>query len=161
MTSAAQSAITGSKRNRAKLSATRSPAASSVTNVSSKRSSTSSGADRNGRYHLTEKGYFRYHSSHHRNRYVHRVIVEQKLGRQLRKDEDVHHRNGVKTDNRLRNLQILSHTEHGWVSAKQHWYMKRKEETDKKEWEEYFNVGESSKRTKKNEGRSQDQKHKD
>ena len=42
----------------------------------------------------------------------HRWIVEQRLGRQLRKDEDVHHINGIKDDNRLDNLEIIGRAEH-------------------------------------------------
>jgi hypothetical protein len=90
-----------------------------------------------GNYHISQKGYPRFHTGAFRHQYVHRVVVAEKLGRELRKDEDIHHRNGDKRDFRLRNLQVIGHSEHGWVSAKQHWYMKRKEERDKKEWEEY------------------------
>jgi hypothetical protein len=67
--------------------------------------------------------------------------MAQKLKRKLRKDEDVHHRNGNKLDFRLHNLLLLSHKEHGWVSAKQHWYMKRKEEVERREWDEFFQSG--------------------
>ena len=42
----------------------------------------------------------------------HRYVVERKIGRRLRSNEHVHHKNGVKTDNRLRNLAVLSNTEH-------------------------------------------------
>ncbi len=36
----------------------------------------------------------------------HIAVMEVKLGRRLRKGENVHHRNGVKTDNRPENLEL-------------------------------------------------------
>lgn len=42
----------------------------------------------------------------------HRLIMEDYVGRKLQKEEHVHHINHQKTDNRLENLQILSHADH-------------------------------------------------
>ena len=43
---------------------------------------------------------------------LHRWLVEQQVGRPLRRDEHVHHRNGNCHDNRLENLQLMTVTEH-------------------------------------------------
>ena len=42
----------------------------------------------------------------------HRYIMEQHIGRQLEKDEFVHHLNGIRYDNRIENLAIVNKHNH-------------------------------------------------
>ena len=45
-------------------------------------------------------------------------LMEQQLGRELREDETVDHKNRDFTDNRLENLQILSRTDHAALDTR-------------------------------------------
>jgi uncharacterized protein (DUF1330 family) len=63
-------------------------------------------------------GYVEVYSPNHPNKtqrgYVkeHRLMMEKYLGRYLLKNEDVHHINENKQDNRIGNLELLTHSEH-------------------------------------------------
>ena len=43
---------------------------------------------------------------------LHRWLMEQHVGRPLRDDEIVHHKNAKKLDNRLENLEVMSRQQH-------------------------------------------------
>lgn len=53
------------------------------------------------------------HPGHSRGRMLeHRFVMEQNIGRHLEANEVVHHINGKLDDNRIENLELMTHNEH-------------------------------------------------
>lgn len=62
----------------------------------------------------------------------HRYIMEQYLGRKLRKDEVVHHKDGNKRNNDIENLVLMSRSEH----SREHQLGRKMSEESKKKMSE-------------------------
>lgn len=45
----------------------------------------------------------------------HRLVMEDYLGRKLKKNEVVHHKNHNRSDNRISNLQVMTYSEHSYL----------------------------------------------
>lgn len=88
--------------------------------------------------HKSQKGYPRVSAGPLRNQYVHRIVAEAMLGRPLKDDEEVHHKDGDKKNFHPSNLMVLGQSDHGWVSAKQAFYMRVKDGKLKAEWDEFM-----------------------
>lgn len=67
--------------------------------------------------------YFPDHPKSTKEGYImeHDLIMECLIGRHLRKDEVVHHKNKIRDDNRKENLQLMTKSEHASIHSKERW----------------------------------------
>ncbi len=83
---------------------------------------------------ISSRGYiYEYHPEHpfaNNKGYVplHRIVMEKHIGRYLKPEEVVHHKNGNLKDNRIENLMLFKNqSEHISYHLKQRWAKKRKQ----------------------------------
>ena len=71
------------------------------------------GLSENPRKSETKARYRQIHTPDGRRMLEHRYVMEQAIGRPLTRDEQVHHINHNRLDNRIENLELVTSAEHG------------------------------------------------
>jgi hypothetical protein len=84
------------------------------------------------------KGYLRIKAGPLRDCLVHRIVAAALIGRDLDKSEEAHHLDANRLNCHWSNLIVLGNKDHGWVSAKQSWYMREKDAREKANWDEFM-----------------------
>ena len=89
---------------------------------------------------VDSKGYLVIKAGPQRDVRVATLVLEAKLGRKLKPDEDCHHKDGDKLNmgDCGDNLEALGKAAHGAVSNRQRMFLKQKAERERKEWEEHL-----------------------
>ena len=66
-----------------------------------------------------KSGYIEITAGKNKSRMQHVVIIEEMIGRRLYANECVHHKNGIRCDNRPENLQLMTRSDHSSIHAKE------------------------------------------
>jgi hypothetical protein len=66
---------------------------------------------------INRNGYVEYTTGKNVNRAVHVVLMEERIGRKLYHNECVHHKNHIKTDNSIDNLELMTKQAHSRLHA--------------------------------------------
>lgn len=85
-------------------------------------------------------GYLKITAGPLRDKLVHVIVAEAKLGRALRKDEHVHHKDGDVRNPHPNNLLVLGESIHNAVSNRQYWYLKQKYAREEAAWRAFLDV---------------------
>lgn len=91
-----------------------------------------------GTTYKTTKRYPRVTAGPLRHKYVHRIVAAALIGRELERSEEVHHKDSDRRNFNWDNLIVLGAADHGWVSAKQAWYMREQDARKKLEWDVFM-----------------------
>lgn len=98
-------------------------------------------AMRNGTSHRSHRdGYPRITAGPQRFKFVHVLVAEAMLGRELRKDEHVHHGDGNTKNPKWTNLLVVGKEIHNAISTRQYFYLKQKFSREESAWKAYFDV---------------------
>lgn len=96
--------------------------------------------DKTGRFipsSIDSKGYLTIKAGPCRDMRVHTLVAEAMLGRSLRKDEQVHHKDEDKLNCHWKNLIVLDKSTHGFLSSKQRWFVQKKiHDFERWQWEQ-------------------------
>lgn len=85
-------------------------------------------------------GYLKITAGPLRNKLVHVLVAEGMIGRKLKKDEHVHHKDGDVRNPAPDNLIVLGEAVHNAVSNRQYWYLKQKYSREEAAWRAFFDV---------------------
>lgn len=85
-------------------------------------------------------GYPRMSCGPQRNKFVHTLVAEAMMGRKLKRDEHVHHKDGDVKNPHWTNLLVIDERTHGAVSTRQYWYLKQKYSLEDAAWRAFFDV---------------------
>lgn len=71
--------------------------------------------------------YYPMHPKSNKDGYImqHHLVMEKHIGRYIKDDEVVHHINGIKDDNRIENLKLMTFREHAGLHMKERWKKKK------------------------------------
>lgn len=58
----------------------------------------------------------------------HILVMEKKIGRYITRDEVVHHKNKIRDDNRIENLELMLFTDHSRLHLKERWKERKEKE---------------------------------
>jgi len=75
-----------------------------------------------------------------RDKRVHVLVAEAKVGRKLKKSEHVHHKDGNTRNPHWKNLIVVDHRLHAIVSNRQRYYLKQKFSAEEAAWRAFFDA---------------------